>query len=205
MIDLRGHAALITGGTQGVGRAIALAMARAGADLALHGLRHRRCGDGDSAALSGGWGARVELLEGDLAGPTEPAVERLFEQAREDLPRIDILVNNAGSYFEAGQSFLELDYDTFERTMRLNVFAYFFLTQRFARYWVESTRGGPGSADRFDQWSAGRADACGLRHVEGGRRDDGQVALRVAGSPSYPRQRPRSRTVLYAADRAGTR
>jgi glucose 1-dehydrogenase len=137
MSVLQGHAVLITGGTQGVGRAIALAMARAGADLALHGLHIDEAARETRRLCLEAGAPRVELLEGDLAGPTESAVDRIFEQAREVLPRIDILVNNAGSYFEAGRSFLELDYDTFERTMRLNVFAYFFLSQRFARYWVE--------------------------------------------------------------------
>jgi glucose 1-dehydrogenase len=136
MIDLRGHRALITGGTQGVGRAIALALARAGADLVLHGLRIDQAAR-EAQELCQQAGVRAELLSGDLAGETQPAVEQLFASAQEVLPDIDILVNNAGSYFEAGRSFLELDYETFERTMRLNVFAYFFLTQRYARHWVE--------------------------------------------------------------------
>jgi glucose 1-dehydrogenase len=135
MMDLRGHCALVTGGTQGVGRAIAVAMARAGADLVLHGLHVDEAAE-ETRRVCQEAGVRVELLEGDLAGPTQPAIDRLFEAARQTLPRIDILVNNAGSYFEAGRSFLELDYETFERTMRLNVFAYFFLTQRFAQAWV---------------------------------------------------------------------
>jgi glucose 1-dehydrogenase len=132
-IDLNGRRALITGSTQGVGRAIALAFARAGADLVLHGLtlddRGRRTRD-DCAA----WGGRVELIEGDLAGPTENSVQQVFQRATAALSDIDVLVNNAGTY--ADVPFLELSVASFERTMRLNVFSYFFLTQAFARHWV---------------------------------------------------------------------
>jgi NAD(P)-dependent dehydrogenase (short-subunit alcohol dehydrogenase family) len=58
----------------------------------------------------------------------------MFEQAQAALPEIDILVNNAGTYDDV--PYLEMDLPRFERTMRLNVFAPFFLTQRFARHWV---------------------------------------------------------------------
>jgi NAD(P)-dependent dehydrogenase (short-subunit alcohol dehydrogenase family) len=133
-IDLAGHAVLITGSTQGVGRAIALACARAGADVVLHGLKvdqqARRTRDECAAC-----GVQVALIEGDLAGPTETAVEHVYQQAIDALPGIDLLVNNAGTYADVG--FLELTYASFERTMRLNVFSYFFLTQAFARRWVE--------------------------------------------------------------------
>ena len=50
-------------------------------------------------------------------------------------PEIDILINNAGTYID--KPFLEMDHDTYERTMRLNVAAPYFLTQRFARRWIE--------------------------------------------------------------------
>ncbi len=137
MISLNGRTVLITGGTQGVGRAIALAMAEAGADLVLHGLAIDAAAEA-TANDCRAHGVDVRLIAGDLAGPTEAAVTHVFEQAIAERPDIDVLVNNAGSYFEAGISFLELDYATFERTMRLNVFAYFLLTQRFAQRWVEA-------------------------------------------------------------------
>jgi NAD(P)-dependent dehydrogenase (short-subunit alcohol dehydrogenase family) len=139
MIDLQGHAALVTGSTQGVGRALALALARAGADIVLHGLV---IDDSARQALEQCQqsGRRAHLIDGDLAGPTTEGVESIFEQAMSREPRIDILVNNAGGYFDV--PFLELDEARFEKTMRLNVFAPFFLTQRFARHWVE--QGVPG-------------------------------------------------------------
>jgi NAD(P)-dependent dehydrogenase (short-subunit alcohol dehydrogenase family) len=139
MTDLTGHRALITGATQGVGRAIALAFAQAGAELVLHGLRHDEVAS-ETLRLCRASGGRVELIEGDLSGPTEECVRHVFQQAINLQPNIDILVNNAGGYFDL--PFLQLDYATFEKTMRLNVYAYFFLTQFFSRRWVEQQVGG---------------------------------------------------------------
>ncbi len=132
MIHLRGHQALITGSTQGVGRSIAEAFAAAGADVVIHGLS----GDGADEVLEAcrARGVQADLLLGDLAGDTRRATAELFAAAVDRLPRIDILVNNAGTYDDV--PFLDMEVDRFERTMRLNVAAPFFLTQTFARHWV---------------------------------------------------------------------
>ena len=132
MIDLAGRNVLITGSTQGVGRAIAEACAAAGATVVLHGLY-----DDESASASfeavRKLDPRVTLVTGDLVG--EGAVDAVFEKAIAANPQIDLLVNNAGTYIDA--PFLEMEYSIFDQTMQLNVYAYFFLTQRFARRWVE--------------------------------------------------------------------
>lgn len=133
MSPLSGHRALITGSSQGVGRAIALAIAKAGADLVLHGLQ------ADEAARQTledcrSFGVRVEFIDGDLSGPTELAVQEIARRARQTMPGIDLLVNNAGTY--ADSPFLEMTVASFERTMRLNVASHFFMTQTFAREWV---------------------------------------------------------------------
>lgn len=134
MIDLAGHAALVTGSTKGVGRSIALAMAAAGADVVIHG---RAEGEASREVLSAcrAAGVRAAFVTGDLSGPTEVVVEQVFEQALAAMPEIDILVNNAGTYDDV--PYLEMDLPRFEKTMRLNVYAPFFLTQRCARWWVE--------------------------------------------------------------------
>ncbi|MBM4001371.1 MAG: SDR family oxidoreductase [Planctomycetes bacterium] len=139
MIDLKGHAALITGGTKGVGAAIAKAMSAAGARIVIQG---RHDNDEARAALDACSrnGADARLILGDLAGPTEACVDGVVEAAIAADPEIDILVSNAGTYDE--RPFLEIDHATFERTMRLNVFSHFFMAQRFARRWrVAGTRG----------------------------------------------------------------
>jgi len=134
MIDLAGHAALITGSTKGVGRSIALAMAAAGADVVIHGRAASEVSDSVLNACRG-HGVCAEFVTGALAGPTEEGVREVFEHATAAVPKIDILVNNAGTYDDV--PYLEMELSRFERTMRLNVYSPFFLTQRFARHWVE--------------------------------------------------------------------
>ncbi len=139
MIHLRGHSALITGSTKGVGRSIAEAFAAAGADVVLHG-RSRDASAEEAIANCRRHGVRAEFVTGDLMGETIPTVDRLFAEAIAALPGIDILVNNAGTYID--KPFLEMDWDTYDRTMTLNVAAPYFLTQRFARHWIASETSG---------------------------------------------------------------
>ena len=139
MIDLKGHAALVTGSTKGVGRSIVQAFAQAGCDVVVHG-RKRDQNAEEVLSYCRDWGVRAEFITGDLSGATEGAVGELFDAATAALPKIDILVNNAGTYDDV--PFLEMDLPRFERTLRLNVASPFFLTQRFARHWVENKIGG---------------------------------------------------------------
>ena len=139
MIDLAGHTALITGSTRGVGRAIADAFAQAGANIVVQGRAHTPQAE-QALAHCEAAGVKAAFVAGDLSGPTETAVEQVFAAAIAAMPDIDILVNNAGHYVDL--PFPEMTVDRFERTMRLNVAAPYFLTQRFARRWVErGTRG----------------------------------------------------------------
>lgn len=130
MIDLKGHAALVTGSTKGVGRAIAQSCAEAGADVIIHGRKlsreARRVMD---TCRSHGVG--VAFIAADLA---EPVVDQVFQEAVAAFANLDILVNNAGQFFDL--PFDQMTTDRFERTLRLNVTAPYFLTQRFAGHWV---------------------------------------------------------------------
>ena len=134
MNDLHGHRALITGSTSGVGRAIAESLARDGADVVIHGLE----ADANAQAVLATCrttGVAAEMILGDLAGPTEACVDNVFRQAIAASPDIDILVNNAGTYVD--RPFLQMDHAAYRHTMRLNVDAGYFLTQAFARRWIE--------------------------------------------------------------------
>lgn len=137
--DLSGHRAMITGGTQGVGAAIAVALARAGADLLVVGLRddaiaQQTLQDCRSA------GATAELITVDLSKPPAEYLERLVQEAEQKLPSIDLLVNNAGTYIDA--TYFEMDFQRFLTTMHLNVTAGYFLTQAFSRRWVANNVAG---------------------------------------------------------------
>ncbi len=135
MIDLTGHAALVTGSTKGVGRAIAEAYAAAGADVVIHG---RSLGSEAREVIERcrAHGVSASFVAGDLSGPTETAVAEVFEAAIAARPELDILVNNAGQYFDV--PFEQMTVERFAKTMQLNVTAGYFLTQRFARHWIAS-------------------------------------------------------------------
>lgn len=133
MLRLENRTALVTGGTQGVGAAIAKSLARAGCHVILQGLRdndYARATLDDCRAA----GASAHAVFADLSGSTSAAVERLLHQVDGVSQRVDILVNNAGTYCD--EPFLEMSLETFERTMRLNVYAGYFLTQAYSRRWI---------------------------------------------------------------------
>lgn len=89
MFDLTGKTALVTGATGGIGAAIARALHKQGAAVALSGTRREVL-----EALAGELGERVHVLPADLSVPEEAA--RLIADAEAALGRVDILVNNAG-------------------------------------------------------------------------------------------------------------
>jgi len=131
---LSGRTALITGGTQGVGAAIAVAIAKAGGNVVLHGLSDDvRCRN--TVAACQAEGVQVDTVFVDLMGETGAAVSELVAKTLAVAPDVDLLVNNAGTFID--KPFLEMDHATFERTWRLNVASGYFLTQAFARRWVE--------------------------------------------------------------------
>ena len=92
-IDLSGQVALVTGASRGIGRAIALALAQAGADLVLN--YRRATAEAESLAGEiGTLGRRADLAAADVSQPE--AVEALFQVVQDRFGRLDILVNNAG-------------------------------------------------------------------------------------------------------------
>ncbi len=137
--SLSGHSALVTGSTQGVGAAIAIALAQAGADVCLHGLEQDERAL-ETLAACRRFGGRAELILADLTDADENAPRRWMESALGTFPNIDLLVNNAGTYVDI--PFLEMTAERYRQTMRLNVDAGFFLTQAFARHWVAKQQAG---------------------------------------------------------------
>ena len=139
MIDLKGHAALVTGSSKGVGKAIAEAFAQAGADVMVHG-RERNKEARETISQCKSFGVKCDFVAADLTGPVEETVESVFAKALELMPEIDILVNNAGQFFDV--AFEEMTLERFEKTLRLNVTSGYFLTQRFAKHWIANNIAG---------------------------------------------------------------
>ena len=134
MLSLNDHSAFVTGSSQGVGLAIANSLADAGARVCLHGLKYDQRAELAVEEVTARNEHLVDFVAGDLSVPGKESIEKVFQKAIDENPEIDLLVNNAGTFMD--QPFLDMDYETFDQTMRLNVYAYFFLTQLFARHWV---------------------------------------------------------------------
>jgi 3-oxoacyl-[acyl-carrier protein] reductase len=93
MDDVTGRVALVTGANRGIGRAIALALAQAGADVAVNFRTNRTAAEEVTQAIRD-LGRRALVVEADVAQPEQ--VRQLITTARSQLGAIDILVNNAG-------------------------------------------------------------------------------------------------------------
>jgi NAD(P)-dependent dehydrogenase (short-subunit alcohol dehydrogenase family) len=133
---LDGKTAVVTGASRGLGRHIALALAEAGADVALVG---RRLEDLEPVAHEAReMGRRAVALSADLT--REGAGASIMADAARELGCIDILVNNAGTNVQ--QSTLDVTPQVWDTIMDLNLKGAFFVAQAAAREMVGHGRGG---------------------------------------------------------------
>ncbi|HCB2208871.1 TPA: SDR family oxidoreductase [Citrobacter farmeri] len=123
---LAGKKALITGGDSGIGRAVAIAYAREGADVAINYLPHEEEDAREVVALIKQAGRQVVALPGDIRD--ESFCQQLVSQAAESLGGLDILVNNAGRQ-QFCESIEDLTTEAFDATFKTNVYAMFWITK----------------------------------------------------------------------------
>jgi NAD(P)-dependent dehydrogenase (short-subunit alcohol dehydrogenase family) len=121
---LKGRRALITGADSGIGRAVAIAFAREGADIALNYLPGEEADAQEVKKLTSDAGVKVAALPGDISD--ERFCGELVTRTVSELGGIDILVNVAGKQTSV-ESIAELTTEQFEATFRTNVFAMFWL------------------------------------------------------------------------------
>ncbi|WP_398498023.1 SDR family oxidoreductase [Variovorax sp.] len=121
---LLGKAALITGGDSGIGRAVALAFAREGADVVISYLSEEESDAQVTLRLVEGAGRRCVLAPGDIR--EEAQCQALVATTLEHLGRIDVLVNNA-AFQMSHKSLEQISAEEFDRTFRTNVYANFYL------------------------------------------------------------------------------
>jgi NAD(P)-dependent dehydrogenase (short-subunit alcohol dehydrogenase family) len=129
--DLHGQKALVTGATSGIGRAVALQLARDGADVVVHG-RDAARGDETVEAITAE-GGTARFVAADLSDVAD--VERLAAETGD----VDILVNNAGVSVFGPTA--DLDVDTYDRLFDGNVRAAFFLVAAIAPGMAARSRG----------------------------------------------------------------
>jgi 3-oxoacyl-[acyl-carrier protein] reductase len=126
MIDLAGQVALVTGGSRGIGRAAALLLARAGADVAL--TFHTRADEAETAAREiRGLGRRAYVGGGDLADPE--VVDRLLTGIRREFGALDVFVANAGVWPPEEVVLSDLPVARWRRTLAANLDSVFFSTR----------------------------------------------------------------------------
>jgi NAD(P)-dependent dehydrogenase (short-subunit alcohol dehydrogenase family) len=123
---LQGKAALITGGDSGIGRAVAIAFAREGADVAISYLPEEEADARESARWVRDAGRKAILLPGDIT--SEQHCRAMVEQVMSECGRLDILVNNA-AYQMTHKNIEEFSSEEFEHTFRTNIFAMFYLAK----------------------------------------------------------------------------
>jgi NAD(P)-dependent dehydrogenase (short-subunit alcohol dehydrogenase family) len=127
---LKDKVALITGGDSGIGRAVAVAMAREGANIAIVYLEEHKDADETAAAVEQEGGRAIKIA-GDVGD--EHLCSEAVETAIKEFGRLDILVNNAAEQHET-EDFREIESRQIERTFRTNVFSFFFMTKHALRH-----------------------------------------------------------------------
>jgi NAD(P)-dependent dehydrogenase (short-subunit alcohol dehydrogenase family) len=124
--DLQGKTAFVTGSSRGIGRAVALALAHAGADVALS------CNTGGTEAEEvcnaiRGMGRKAQYYAHNVA--FEPEVEALCTEVKRDFGTIDILVNNAA--INRDRTFKKLDKGAWDEVITTNLTSAFLITKQF--------------------------------------------------------------------------
>ncbi|HET7481062.1 MAG TPA: SDR family oxidoreductase [Rubrobacteraceae bacterium] len=119
---LEGKKAVITGGDSGIGRAVALAFAREGADVLISYLPEEESDAEETARAVEESGRRCVRFPGDIS--EEATCVSLIEKAVEEFGRIDVLVNNAAHQMTVG-SISEVSTDLLDRTFKTNIYAMF--------------------------------------------------------------------------------
>lgn len=143
--------ALITGASRGIGRGIALALARLGHDLVInyagnHEAARLTVEDCIREACLNHHVIRAVAVQADIASAADR--NRLIQFTRETCARLDLLVNNAGIAPAVRADLLEAGEESFDRLMAVNVKGPFFLTQKAALWMIEQAAQAPAGAPR---------------------------------------------------------
>jgi 3-oxoacyl-[acyl-carrier protein] reductase len=135
MESLKGKKALITGGGKGIGRAIAIALAKEGVDIALMG---RTAASLEATAKEvAALGVKVTYATADVGDIN--AVNTAVQQLTKELPEIDILINNAGIASFGG--FMDLSPEEWENIVRVNLLGVYYVTRAILPGMIERKGG----------------------------------------------------------------
>ena len=137
MFDLAGKTALVTGGSRGLGRAIAIAFAGQGADLAVN-YRGNEDSAREVATQIEGMGRKAIIVQGDTSAGRE-ACDAIVKETLDALGTIDILVNNAG--ITRDNLMMRMDADEWDAVIDTNLSGPFWMTRAVARPMLKARSG----------------------------------------------------------------
>jgi 3-oxoacyl-[acyl-carrier protein] reductase len=166
MIDLSGKSAVVTGGSRGIGRAIALRLATQGADVAFS-YKGNESAAKENAATIEGLGRRALPVQADVSQPE--AADELVKAALEAFGKVDILVNNAG--ITRDDLIMRMSVEAFREVLETNLFGAFYATKAVTRPMLKAKGGRiinitsvSGQAGQMGQanYSAAKAGLIGL-------------------------------------------
>ncbi len=185
--ELEGHVALVTGGSRGIGRAICLRLAEAGAAVAVNYNQNQNAADEVVSRIEAG-GGRALALQADVS--EKAAVDAMLNRIREGLGTVDILVNNAG-IMRSGR-LLDHREEDFDAMWRTNVKGVLYCAAVFAPGMIDLGWGRVINVLRTpDRNGAARHHL--LRHHQGrGPRFDQETGVR-AGTKRHHGQRSAAR------------
>ena len=137
MFDLSGKTALVTGGSRGLGRAIALALAGQGADVAINYRGNAEAADEVAAQITA-MGRRATTIQGDTSAGRE-ACEAIVKAALDALGSVHILVNNAG--ITRDNLLMRMDEEEWDAVIATNLTGPFWMTRAIARPMLKARAG----------------------------------------------------------------
>ena len=166
MIDLTGKAALVTGGSRGIGKAIGLRLARQGADVAFSYRGNADAAKATAAEIES-IGTKALAIQGDVKDPA--SAETVVKAALDAFGKVDILVNNAG--VTRDDLIMRMTEDAWREVLETNLFGAFWMTKAVTRPMLKARAGrivnitsGSGQAGQMGQanYSSAKAGLIGL-------------------------------------------
>lgn len=136
MKRLQGKTAIVTGSTRGIGRAIALAFGKEGANVVISGTKEHLCKEVAETIISQGGNALA--VPCDISSYEQ--IQQLYDRTLEEFGEVNIVVNNAG--IAVFKPFVEVDPETVRRIWDVNLFGTFFSSQRAAQEMIKQGKGG---------------------------------------------------------------
>ena len=184
LFSLEGKVALVTGSASGLGAAIAVALAQAGASVATHG--NRRPADETAREITA-LGREAAAFSADLSSTSGP--EHLVSQALAKFKKIDILINNAGTIHR--DAAVDTSLESFQQVLQVNLTSVFQLSQLVARNLISRDAPRQNRQHRLAAQLPGRHPRPRLRRLQGRRRPAHQGPRQRVGAEEHSGQRHR--------------